>query len=160
MNEYFKDPVWLLAAGGAVGLALCGILVGLSELVPALGLMFSLAATGAAAGFTLSPAIGTVASYGAAATGAVLSIQLFVRITREAKKKPMVWGTSIISLLSGLLVQICEPFWNGSKITWIMFSVIAALLVIIGSVFYAQNKMEFKIIGALTSLLTPGMVLV
>lgn len=155
MNDYFKNPIWLLAAGGAIGLILWSLFAGLAQLAPALGIMISLATTGTAAGFSLAPTIGTVASYGAAATGAALSIHLAVRITREAQKEPLMWGTPIIGVLSGFLVQICEQFWSGPKFVWLGFSVVAGLLVVIGGVFYGQKKMAYKVIGAVTSVVAP-----
>jgi hypothetical protein len=117
--------------------------------------MISLATTGTATGFTIAPALGTVAAYGAAATGAALSVQLVVRITREAKKEPLVWGAPILGVLSGFLVQMCEPFWSGPKFLWLIFSAIAALLVVIGGVLYSQKGRVAKIAGALTSIIAP-----
>ncbi len=95
MNSYLRNPIWVLAAGGAIGLAIWGLLAGIAQLVPAFGLMLSLAIRGAAAGFTVAPTLGTIASYGAATTGVALSIHLLVRITKEAKKEPLVWGMKL-----------------------------------------------------------------
>ena len=159
MDDHIKNPIWLLAAGGAIGLAVFGLLAGLAQLAPALGTMWSIATTGAAAGFSVAPAWGAVAAYGTAATGAARSIHLVVKITREAKKEPLIWGTPILGVLSGFLVQICEQFWSGSKIVWLGFSLVAGLLVIIGGVFYAQKQKVFKIIGAATSVIAPAVVL-
>lgn len=110
MDEHLKNPLWVLAAGAAAGLALWGLCAGLAEVVPSVGLMLSLAFTGTAAGFTISPALGTVAAYSVVATGAVLSVQLAVRITREARKEPLTWGAPVLGVLSGFLGQMYEPF--------------------------------------------------
>ena len=159
MNDYLKNPLWILAVGAAVGLALWGLLAGLAQVIPSLGVMASLATTGTAAGFTIAPALGTVAAYGAAATGAALSVQLVVRITREAKKEPLIWGAPILGVLSGFLVQMCEQFWIGPKFLWLVFSVIAALLVVIGGVLYSQKGFLAKLAGALTSVVAPAATL-
>lgn len=152
MDNLLKNPLSILAAGAAIGLVLWGLLAGL-------GLMFALVIKGTIAGFTISPALGTVASYGAVTTGAALSIQLAVRITREAKKEPLTWGAPVLGVLSGFLVQMCEPFWSGPKIMWLVFSVIAGLLVIIGGVLYSQKGRIPKLAGALTSMVVPAAAL-
>jgi hypothetical protein len=159
MNDLIKNPVWLLAAGGALGLTLWGLLSGIAQLLPAVGVMISLAVSGTAAGFTIAPAMGTIASCGAAATGLVLSVQLTVRIMREAKKEPLAWGTPILGLLSGFLVQMCEQFWSGPKFVWFVFSLVAGLLVVIGGVLYGQKGLSFKIAGAAACLVVPVAVL-
>jgi hypothetical protein len=158
-DNYLKNPLWVLAIGAATGLASWGLLAGLAQVIPMLGVMVSLAITGAAAGFTIAPTLGTVVAYSTVATGVVLSLQLVVRITREAKKEPLTWGAGILGLLSGFLVQMCEQFWFGPKNLWLFFSVIAALLVFVGGVFYSQRGFFAKIAGALTSVIAPAMYL-
>ena len=110
MNNFIKNPVWILAGGAAVGLAIWGLLAGLAQLVPAvglaIGLVISLATTGTAAGVTLAPAMGAVVAGGAAATGVAVSLLITVRIMREATSQPLKWGTPILSLLSGFLVHM------------------------------------------------------
>ncbi|WP_097458698.1 hypothetical protein [Mangrovitalea sediminis] len=155
MDDYFKNPILVLALGAGAGLAFWGLGAGAALAFHAFGVMIRLAISGTAAGFTIAPAVGEIASYGAAATGAALSIHLVVRITKEAKKEPLVWGTPIIGVLSGFLVQVCEQFWSGPKIVWLGFSVVTGLLVVIGGVFYGQKKCAYKIIGAVTSVVAP-----
>lgn len=159
MDDHLKNPLWIFAAGAAVGLALWGLLAGLAQVIPSLGIMASLAVTGTAAGFTVAPVLGTVSAYGTAAAGAALSVQLVVRITREAKKEPLIWGAPILGVLSGFLVQMCEQLWSGPKILWLVFSVIAALLVVIGGVLYSQKGLFAKLAGALTSVVAPAATL-
>ncbi|MES0491831.1 MAG: hypothetical protein ABUK01_17685 [Leptospirales bacterium] len=85
MDDNSKNSILVIAHGIAIFLGLWG----LAKVIPAIGIMFSLAITGTAAGFSIAPSMGTIASYGAAATGAILSIQIAVRITQAAKKEPL-----------------------------------------------------------------------
>jgi len=159
MNDYLKNPLWIAAAGGGLGLALWGLLAGLAQLVPAIGIMTSVVIRGTAAGFTVAPALGSIAAYATVATGGVLVVHLGVQITRKAKAEPLVWGTPIIGVLSGFLVLMCEQFWSGPKFIWLVFSVVVGLLVVIGGVLYGLKRVGYKITGALTSLLPPIAVL-
>lgn len=159
MNDSKKDPLVIVAIGAAIGLAGWGILAGLAQLAPALGVMVSLATTGAAAGFTVGPALGTVAAYGAATTGAALSVQLGVKIMREARKEPLLWGTPVLGVVSGFLVQLCEELWKGPRAVWLAFSVAVSLLVVVGGVFYSTRMPAAKWIGGVCTLVAPAALL-
>jgi hypothetical protein len=159
LDKLIGNPLWLLAAGGAIGLALSGLFWGLAELVPALGIAVHLASTGTAAGFAIAPSLGTAASVGLAAGGAALTILVSVRITKEIRKEPYKWGLPVFGVVTGFLVLLCEEYWKGNKFTWYILSAASAMLVVVGAAFYARHSVLLKGIGILLHVLVPVLVL-
>ena len=118
--------------------------------------MVSLIATGTAAGFTVAPALGTTATYVVVATGLSVTLQLGYRIVHKAKAEPLAWGTSILGVLAGFLVQACDKLWEGPAVLWMGFSAVVGLLIIVGGVLYGQKGRISKVLGGVVSLIAPA----
>lgn len=159
MNDTAKTAVLILAGGAAIGFVLWGGGLGLAELAPALGIMWSIGTTGSAAGLVVAPVVGSAVAYGGIAAAGVLTVHLTVNILQHAKKEPLVWGTPVLGVAAGFLTQLCEQVWEGPKLQWILFSACVALLVVVGSIFYSQPSLISKTIGALCTLIAPLSVL-
>lgn len=158
-DDPLKLAALVLAGGGAIGLILWGGGLALAEVAPALGVMWSLGATGTAAGFTIAPTVGSAIAYTGIAVAGATTVHLTVQVVRQAKKEPLVWGTPVLGVASGFLTQLCEQVWQGPKLQWIVFSACVGLLVVVGAVFYSQPSRVAKVIGALCTLIAPLSVL-
>lgn len=148
----------------AISLGACAVIAtfaaALTYVLPALGTAASLAFTGAAAGFTLAPALGTAMAYGTAALGGAAAIHLTVHLVTRAQTQPLAWGAPILALVSGYLVQSCEKYWTGPELGWPLFALAVGALVLVGGVLYAGGSWLHRITGCLLSLIPPVVVLV
>jgi hypothetical protein len=153
------NPFVILAVGGAVGLALWGLLTGVAAILSAGGVAVSLAVRGAAAGFVLGKSLGTVASYAIVAGGTSVTVLVMARFTKGIRKEPYRWGLPILGVITGFVVMLCDEYWRGERVVWYFLSACAALLVIVGGAFCTRKSLVLRVIGISLHLFIPVVVL-
>lgn len=162
-NVNLNNPVWIVAAGVAVAIALGGFLWGLAQVLPAVGvavgLAYSIAVTGGAVGIAATPTLVTVATTGIAITSVSTVVIVAARVVEKATRNPVPWLLPIISVAAGLITELCDEFFVGPKVLWIATSALSSLLVLAGGVLYTRDGWVIKVVGAFLHVIVPLVVL-
>jgi len=157
-GEGWKPSV-ILALGGALALVGLGLKLALPALGAGIGLAIAIASGGVAvAGQVASWAlpVGAVALAGAGAGTAVI---VLARVVRGAAERPFEWLLPVLSVGSGLLVEVSREFYPGDALRRILFGATSSLLMAGGGVLWHRGRALPRCVAAGLWALPPVIVL-